>query len=54
MFFDTFKATNSAHGCKDRGLHFNIPHSSLVSLPQILQFVLVREGAEGSIKSALT
>lgn len=52
--FLTFEAADTAHGSKYGGLHFNIPHSSFVRFPQIFQFFFVREGAERSVKSALT
>lgn len=52
--YSRFEATDTAHSSKYGGLHFNIPHSGLVSFPQILQFFLMGEGAESSIKSALT
>lgn len=51
---NTFEATDAAHSSKYSGLHFNIPHSGLISFPQILQFFLMREGTESSVKSALT
>lgn len=50
----TFEATDTAHGSKHCGLHFNVPHSSLIRFPQILQFFFMREGTESSIQSALT
>lgn len=49
----TFEAADSAHGGEHRRLHFNVPHSSLVRFPQILQFFFVREGAERSIQAPL-
>lgn len=51
---NTFEATDAAHSSKYGGLHFNIPHPGLISFPQILQFFLMREGTESSVKSALT
>lgn len=39
---------------KDGGLHFNIPHSGIISFPQILQFFFMGEGTDGSVESALT
>lgn len=49
----TFEAADTAHGGKHRRLHFNVPHSSLVRFPQILQLFFVREGAERSIQAPL-
>lgn len=51
---NTFEATDAAHSSKYGRLHFNIPHSGLISFPQILQFFLMREGTESAVKSALT
>lgn len=50
---NTFEATHAAHSCKYGGLHFYISHSGIISFPQILQFFVVGEGAQSSVKSAL-
>lgn len=54
LLWATFEAADSAHGSEDCGLHFDVPHSSLVRFPQILQFFFVREGTESPVQSALT
>lgn len=51
---NTFETTDTAHSSENSGLHFNIPHSGLISFPQILQFLFLGEGAQSSIQSALT
>lgn len=50
----TFEAADSAHCSEHCGLHFDVPHSSLVRFPQIFQFFFVREGTESPIQSTLT
>lgn len=50
----TFEAADAAHGSEDGGFHLDVSHSSFIRFLQILQLLLVREGAESSIQPALT
>lgn len=50
----TFEAADVAHSSEYSGLHLNIPHSGLVSFLQVLQFVLMREGAKSPVETSLT
>lgn len=50
----TFEVTRATHGCKNGGLHFDVPHAGLIRFPQILQFFLVGEGAQSPVEPSLT
>lgn len=50
----TFEVAYTTHGGEHSGLHLDVPDSGVVSFPQVLQLLLGGEGAQSSVKPALT